>query len=54
MKQQAAPPNLQELVAHFGRYDMITAEAWAEFDQAMADYQSARREALVSWFSRVT
>jgi hypothetical protein len=41
-----APPNLQELVARFGRYDLITPEAWREFDQAMADYQLARRETL--------
>jgi hypothetical protein len=25
-------PNLQDLVARFGRYDLITPEAWARFD----------------------
>jgi hypothetical protein len=36
-------PDLQELVRRFGRYDLITAEAWAEFDRAMADWQQRRR-----------
>jgi hypothetical protein len=30
------------MVAHFGRYDKITPEAWAGFDNAMADWKAAR------------
>jgi hypothetical protein len=33
-------PDLQELVARFGGYDNITAEAWAQFDADMAAYLS--------------
>lgn len=37
----AAPvaPDLQELVAKYGGYNKITAEAWAQFDEQMATYQ---------------
>src|SRR5262249_55762204 len=28
-------PDLQELVAHYGSYDKIPPEAWAEYDKAM-------------------
>jgi len=36
----AAPeaPDLQELVARFGTYNKITAEAWAGFDREMETY----------------
>jgi len=33
------PPDLQALVLKFGTYDQITAEAWREYDAAMAAYQ---------------
>jgi hypothetical protein len=41
------PPDLQELVARFGGYSKITAEGWAEYDTAMAEWQLKRREALI-------
>jgi hypothetical protein len=37
------PPDLQKLVAQFGRYDLITPEAWQDWDRANAEYQEARR-----------
>jgi hypothetical protein len=40
------PPDLQELVARFGGYNKITAEGWAEYDRAMAEYQQQRREVI--------
>jgi hypothetical protein len=36
-------PDLLELVRRFGGYNKITAEAWEEFDRAMADWQQLRR-----------
>jgi len=38
----AAPeaPDLQELVARFGRYDRITPAAWAQFDRDMEMYRA--------------
>jgi hypothetical protein len=36
-------PDLQELVARFGGYRKITAEAWAEFDAAIDAYHRRRR-----------
>jgi len=36
-------PDLQDLVERFGGYSNITAEAWAEYDRAMADWQERRR-----------
>jgi hypothetical protein len=40
------PPDLQELVRRFGRYDQIPPEAWAAFDRRMAEFQQARRADL--------
>jgi hypothetical protein len=34
-----SPPDLQELVAKYGRYDLITAEAWAQFDAEKAAWR---------------
>jgi hypothetical protein len=42
-----SPPDLQELVTAAGGCDKITPEMWAAFDDAMAEYQCARREVLV-------
>lgn len=36
-------PDLQELVARWGGYDKIPAEAWAEHDRTMAEWQERRR-----------
>ena len=36
-------PDLQKLVAQYGRYDLIPAEAWAEFDRQNQEFQEARR-----------
>jgi hypothetical protein len=36
-------PDLQQLVERFGGYDKITAEAWAAYDAAMAEWQLMRR-----------
>jgi hypothetical protein len=36
-------PDLQELVARFGGYPKITAEAWARFDADIAAYHRRRR-----------
>jgi hypothetical protein len=36
-------PDLQELLGKHGRYDKIPAEAWAEHDRAMAEWQERRR-----------
>jgi hypothetical protein len=38
------PPSLQALVAEHGGYDRISAEVWAEYDAAMASWQTRRRE----------
>jgi hypothetical protein len=43
-----SPPDLQELVAAAGGYKKITPEMWAAFDQAMDEYQKARREGLAN------
>ena len=39
-------PDLQQLVERAGGYQHITAEQWAEYDQAMADWQRRRRAVL--------
>jgi hypothetical protein len=36
-------PDLQELVSKHGGYDKIPAQAWAEYDRAMAEWQERRR-----------
>jgi len=41
-------PDLQKLIERAGGYDKITAEQWAEYDCAMADWQRRRRERLQS------
>jgi hypothetical protein len=47
-KTETAPPmpDLQELVARFGRYDKITPEAWPEYDAATETYRA--------WLRRLT
>jgi hypothetical protein len=40
------PPSLQELVRRFGAFSNITAEAWAEYDIAMAEWQHRRKTRL--------
>ena len=37
------PPDLQKMVRHFGRYDLIPAEMWTRFDKAMANWQQRHR-----------
>ena len=37
------PPCLQALVARFGGYHLITPEAWAEYDAAIAQWHIDRR-----------
>jgi hypothetical protein len=37
------PLDLQELVRKHGGYHKITPEAWAEWDEANAEYQRQRR-----------
>jgi hypothetical protein len=37
------PPDLQTLIALHGGYDRVRPEAWAEFDQAMAEWHLRRR-----------
>jgi hypothetical protein len=39
-------PDLQQLVERAGGYQHITAEQWAEYDQAMAVWQRRRRAVL--------
>jgi hypothetical protein len=39
-------PDLQKLVARYGRYDRITSEAWARWDRANEAFQARRRESL--------
>lgn len=41
------PPCLQELVRHWGGYDHIPAEAWAEYDLACTRWESARLDRLL-------
>jgi hypothetical protein len=36
-------PDLQKLVALFGRYDLITPEAWAAWDLATEQYRQRLR-----------
>jgi hypothetical protein len=36
-------PNLQDLVAQYGRYDLIPPEAWAKFDADMAAWKEDLR-----------
>jgi hypothetical protein len=38
------PPDLQQLVSRFGSYDLITPEAWVEFDAANLAWQARRRD----------
>jgi hypothetical protein len=40
------PPDLQALVAKRGMYNYITAEDWAEFDAARADWEARRKDRL--------
>jgi hypothetical protein len=40
-------PDLQDLVAKYGGYGNIPAEAWAEWDRANAAYQQHRRDVLL-------
>jgi hypothetical protein len=42
--KNVAPPDLQALVAQYGGYHKISAQAWAEFDAAMEVYQATRRD----------
>jgi hypothetical protein len=37
------PPDLQSLVAKHGGYDLITPEAWAEYDATLADWRERLR-----------
>jgi hypothetical protein len=34
------PPSLQDLVARFGRYDLITPEAWQKYEAACAQWRA--------------
>ena len=47
MEGDSKPPNLQELVARYGRWDLIPEDAWAEWDRANAEYQEQRRKVLI-------
>lgn len=38
------PPDLQALVARYGRYDLIPPEAWKQWDDEVSAYQAAIRE----------
>jgi hypothetical protein len=40
------PPDLQALVAQFGRFDLITLDAWSEFDAAIAKWRVERLAAI--------
>jgi hypothetical protein len=40
------PPCLQILVARFSRYDLITVEAWNEFDEGVARWRVERLAAI--------
>jgi hypothetical protein len=40
-------PSLQALVAQYGTYSAIPAEAWAQFDHAVAQWQQARKYRLI-------
>ena len=37
-------PDLQKLVARYGRYNLITPEAWERWDRANEVFQARRRE----------
>jgi hypothetical protein len=41
--QRHPPPSLQELVARFGFYSVITPEAWADFAAARAAWEETRK-----------
>jgi hypothetical protein len=41
-----APPDLQKLVAQYHRFNLIPAQAWAEFDRQNQKFQEARRAQL--------
>jgi hypothetical protein len=45
-KQTSEIPDLQKLVAQYGRCDLIPAEAWAEFDGQNHEFQEGRRAQL--------
>jgi hypothetical protein len=37
------PRQLKDLIAEFGRYDLITREAWAKWDADQAEWQQRHR-----------
>jgi hypothetical protein len=37
------PPNSQDLMAKYGRYDLIPRQAWADFDAVRAQWEEARK-----------
>lgn len=37
-------PELQDLIDRFGGYSKITAEAWAEYDEAVRQWQELRQK----------
>ena len=41
------PPNLQALVATWGGYSNIPGSAWAEWDIAVTQWETARRDRLL-------
>ena len=43
MRRNDPAPDLQALISKHGGYDRIPPEAWAQHDQAMADWQERRR-----------
>jgi len=45
--EQDRPPDLQKMVAHFGGYQNIPAAAWAQFDEAMKQWQYRRTDRLI-------
>jgi hypothetical protein len=51
VKHAVIAPNLQGFVAAYGGYDKITAEAWAEWDRANAQYQQHRRDVLLEEYA---
>jgi hypothetical protein len=42
----AGPPDLQELVARFGGYDLIPDDAWRDYDAAVARWRIDRLVAM--------
>lgn len=47
-------PDLQELVAQHGTYSQITPEAWIEWDRAIKEWETRRRDKLLDRVSRET